>query len=57
MADTQTAFLIQIDEDVAKAAEAAATLHGISIKKVVEDLVTITLTEYAEKVRQAVPHS
>lgn len=54
MAET-TGFYIAIDSDVVAAAKAAATLHGIDIESVVEELVTNTLTKYAEKVREAVP--
>lgn len=56
MADSsRTTFIVQIDADVAAAARAAATLHGIDIQTVVEHLVTTTLAEYAEKVRKAIP--
>ena len=55
MADDQTGFYIAIDSDVVAAAKAAATLHGIDIESVVEEIVTNTLTQYAEKVRKAVP--
>ena len=48
-------FFIDIDSGVVAAARAAATLHGIDIEAVVAKLVTTTLTEYADKVRQAVP--
>ena len=55
MANETTRFYIDIDEDVVKAATAGATLHGVSIQIIVEQLVTTTLTEYAEKVRAAIP--
>ena len=55
MSDERTGFVIHIDSDVVAAARAAATLHGINIESVVAQLVTNTLTEYAEKVRKAIP--
>ena len=56
MADDQTTgFHIAIDSGVVAAAKAAATLHGIDLELVVAQLVTTTLTEYADKVRKAIP--